>query len=101
MYNSQYKPTLQNKLDEEKPLYTNETFQDLANKLQSKVNEMTGEMIDKADELDAHIEEVNNAKSTFEEIESEIQELLDAINDMADFEGRIEEAVSEADNLIN
>ena len=83
-------------------MYTNnESFADLANRVQTKVNEMTGEMSDKKDELDAHIEEVNQAQGTFEEIENEIQELLDAINDMADFEGRIEEAVNEADNLIN
>ena len=101
MYNSQYNPTLQNKLDEEKPLYTTDTFSELAGKLQSKVNDMTGEMNDKADELDSHIEEVNQAKGNFEEIENEIQELLDAINDMAEFESRIEDAINEADNLIN
>ena len=101
MYQSQYNPTLQNKLDEEKQVYTNESLADLANKLQSKVNEMTGEMTDKADELDAHIEEVEAAKSAFETIENEIQDLLDAINEMNEFESRIEDAISEADNLIN
>ena len=82
-------------------MYTNESLADLANKLQSKVNEMTGEMTDKADELDAHIEEVEAAKSAFETIENEIQDLLDAIYEMNEFESRIEDAISEADNLIN
>lgn len=82
-------------------MYTYESMADLATKLQNKVNEMTGEMSEKADELDNHIEEVNQAKSTFEEIEHEIQELLDAINELNEVESRIEEAISEADNLIN
>jgi len=82
-------------------VYTYDSMADLTSKLQSKVNEMTSEMSDKADELDNHIEEVNNAKATFEDIESEIQALLDAINEMNEFESRIEEAISEADNLIS
>lgn len=88
-------------LEQEKQVYTYESMADLATKLQNKVNEMTGEMSEKADELDNHIEEVNQAKSTFEEIEHEIQELLDAINELNEVESRIEEAISEADNLIN
>ena len=82
-------------------MYNTDTFSELTGKLQSKVNEMTGEMNDKNDDLDAHFEEVNQAQGTFEEIEQEIQDLLDAINDMAEFEGRIEDAINEADNLIN
>ena len=91
-------------LDEEKQVYNHqgaESFADLANRVQTKVNDMTSEMSDKADELDSQIEQINNAKATFEDIESEIQALLDAINEMNEFESRIEEAISEADNLIN
>ena len=101
MYNSQYNPTLQNKLDEEKQVYTNnESFADLANRVQTKVNEMTGEMNDKSDELDNQIEEINQAKQSFEDIESELDELINQINDMGDYESRIDEAVSEADRLL-
>jgi len=82
-------------------LYTNETLSDLANKLQLKVSDMNGEMSDKADELDSHIEEVESAKSTFDDIEVELQELLDAINSLNEIESRIEDAISEADTLIN
>ena len=78
-----------------------ESIADLANQLQSKVTDMNAEMSDKADELDTHIEEVESAKSTFEEIEGELQELLDAINSLNEMESRIEDAISEADNLIN
>ena len=82
-------------------MYTNETLSDLANKLQLKVSDMNGEMSDKADELDSHIEEVESAKSTFDDIEVELQELLDAINSLNEIESRIEDAISEADTLIN
>ena len=82
-------------------MYTNETLSDLTNKLQLKVSDMNGEMSDKADELDSHIEDVESAKNTFEEIEVELQELLDAINSLNEIESRIEDAISEADTLIN
>jgi methyl-accepting chemotaxis protein len=90
-----------NILDEEKQVYTYDSFADLANKVQSKVNEMTGEMDSKADELDNRIEECNQAKYAFEEIQTELEELIQQINDMGDYETRIDDAVSEADNLIN
>ena len=82
-------------------MYTNETLSDLANQLQLKVTDINGELSDKADELDSHIEEVESAKSTFDELEGELQELLDAINSLNEMESRIEDAISEADNLIN
>ena len=88
-------------LNEEKQLYTYESFADLANKVQSKVNEMTGEMESKSDELDNRIEEINQVKYTFEEIQGELEELIQQINDMGDYETRIDDAVSEADNLVN
>ena len=81
-------------------MYTYESFAELANKLQSKVTQMTQEMTDKADELENYKEEITTAQGTFEEIENEIQELIDSINEMNDFESRIEEAVSEADRLM-
>ena len=46
-------------LDEEKQVYNHqgaESFADLANRVQTKVNDMTSEMSDKADELDSQIE---------------------------------------------
>jgi hypothetical protein len=58
-------------------------------------------MSDKADELDSHIEDVEAAKTTFDEIGGELQEFLDAINELTEVESRIEDAISEADNLIN
>lgn len=82
-------------------MYTYESFADLANKVQSKVNEMTGEMESKSDELDNRIEEINQVKYTFEEIQGELEELIQQINDMGDYETRIDDAVSEADNLVN
>ena len=82
-------------------MYTYESFADLANKVQSKVNEMTGEMESKADELDNRIEEINQVKYTFEEIQGELEELIQQINDMGDYETRIDDAVSEADTLVN
>jgi len=82
-------------------LYTNESLSDLANQLQLKVSDMNSELSDKANELDTHIEEVESAKSTFEEIEGELQDLLDSINELNEMESRIEDAISEADNLIN
>ena len=88
-------------LEQEKQLYTYESFADLANKVQSKVNEMTGEMESKADELDNRIEEINQVKYTFEEIQGELEELIQQINDMGDYETRIDDAVSEADTLVN
>ena len=90
-----------NILIEERQLYTYESFADLANKLQSRVNDMTGEMDSKADELDNRIEEINQVKYTFEEIQGELEELVQQINDMGDYETRIDDAVSEADTLIN
>ena len=81
-------------------MYSTDSFADLANKVQTKVSEMTGEMDTKADELDAQIEEINNAKETFEEIQNELEELVNQINDMGDYEGRIDEAVNEADRLL-
>jgi len=90
-----------NILDEEKQVYNNnESFADLANRVQTKVSEMTGEMDSKADELDSHIEEIETAKNTFEEIQNELEELVNQINDMGDYEGRIDEAVNEADRLL-
>lgn len=88
-------------LEQEKQLYSYDSFAELANKVQTKVNEMTGEMDSKADELDNRIEECNQAKYVFEEIQTELEELIQQINDMGDYESRIEDAVSEADTLIN
>jgi hypothetical protein len=48
-----------NILNEDNTLNNYDSMADLTSKLQAKVNEMTGEMTEKADELDNHIEEVN------------------------------------------
>ena len=91
-------------LDEEKQVYNpngNDTFAELANKVQSRVSEMTSDMDNKAEELDNHIEEVNQVKYTFEEIQSELEELVQQIENMGDYETRIDDAVAEADTLIN
>ena len=81
-------------------MYSTDSFADLANKVQTKVSEMTGEMDTKADELDAQIEEINNAKETFEEIQNELEELVNQINEMGDYEGRIDDAVNDADRFL-